>query len=548
MRLVTYETEGDFRAVNEWWSKDLTVADEPDNNVWVLTGPENDRVWTHAGYRKWVYMGPGLWFDGGTRVLHLRLSRTNHGVPGLPEYTGPVVPSQLDLALSRESTYAIRLENCSDIEFRDLSVRYGGQGTVLIKGSRDVVFDHVRIRAGSRAVWFERGDDVKGVPPPRSDRIRFSHCEIHGGLPPWLFRSDRKDEYRWTSFDLALSTQSVPVDDPPVNGLGRSTTGVLVSAREGWADHVVVDHCEISHGHDVNVFGIRAEYHHNWIHDINDDALNFGGAGAGTEDAWIHHNVMTRCLTAFSFGARSRAGRVRIFRNLVDLREPTASIRPATEGGKALRTGVLVKLNGPGEGPIDVWHNTCVVLDPGAAVGEPDPEDVTAVGFGHLRGLVGDGWITDTRRSYGNVFVAVYSLPNLTKPIAFLPPSGVGHATDGNLYTRVDAGSAVSRYLVAGQGGFADLCAYRAAAPPHEAGGRQLDQPPFRSLSTDDLRPRLCTPRAIAMPADMAEIDSATGGHLGGLLGILFDRARGCYRGVWDRLRVGVDENALFPG
>lgn len=546
-RLVTYDRDGDFRAPGGRWPKDLTTGD---NNVWRKR--DDPPGWTHTGIRNWVYMGPGLWFDEETRRLHIRLSPTRNGVPDLADYTGPTDPAQVGLALSLEDTFTLRMTRCSDIVFRNLTLRFGGQDTIRIGQSHDIAFEHVRIHAGSRAIRLQE---------PPNERIRFSHCEIDGGLPPWFFRSDRKDGYRYTPHDPDLPTQPEPVVDPPVNGLGENTTGVLVSGGPGCSD-VVVEYCEISHGHDVYVFGNGARFHHNWVHDINDDALNFGGEATDTDDARVYGNVITRCLTALSFGAQTRAKHVRIFRNLVDLREPTASIRPAADGADPFRTGVFVKLNGPGEGPIDLWHNTCVVLNPGAGVDDPEQDDLTAVGFGHYRALLptreGEDWVTDPRRSFNNVFVAVYPDPGRMKPIAFLPPSSFAGLTDGNVYTRLDPGSTTDRYLVVGQGGYRDLDGadgYRADSPPHEASGRQLAAPSFVSFAADghpdpgdDLRPRLGSPRAIAMPEEIGQIDRSVGGSPGGFLDVLFGRPRGCYRRRWEQLAVGVGGQTLFPG
>jgi hypothetical protein len=548
-RLVTYSQAGDFRATNDLWPQDPPT---PDNNVWKFDDATD--TWVHVGGRNWVYMGPGLWFDSAERKVHIRLSSTANTIPDWPDYGGPTDPRDVPLALSRETCSTLRLIDCAHIVFKNLTLRFGGQETIRLRDCCHVAFDHVEIRAASRAILLhaEAGEANK--------RIRFRHCTIDGGLPPWFFRSDRKDTYRFTQHDPDAAVQPQPVGDPPVNDLGRSTTGVLISAGPNAAD-VGIDHCEIANGHDVYVFGARMRFHHNWVHNINDDALNFGSEDAGTKNAWVYRNVITQSLTALSFAAQPRVGQVRIFHNLVDLREPTLSIRPATYGANPFRTGQLYKQNGPGEGPIDLWHNTCVVLNPGANATADELDDFNAAGFSFYRALSRKpppSWVTDRRRALNNVFVAVYPNPTAVRPIAFLPPSSFAGPCDGNVYTRVDSGPDVPRYSVTDHGSlprdYLDLdgaTGYTATFPPHEQFGQQPDQPPFLSFaldgfpqSDDDLRPRPDSPAAIAMPADVRLIELRTGG----VLALFFGRARGCYRRRADRLRVGVDGARQFPG
>jgi hypothetical protein len=75
-------------------------------------------------------------------------------------------------------------------------------------------------------------------------------------------------------------------------------------------------------------------------------------------------------LTAFSFAADD-AGLVQIFRNLIDLREPTLGVRPpaANVVSKSLRQGLFYK-DELREGPLDLWNNTYVVFNAGG-VGDP---------------------------------------------------------------------------------------------------------------------------------------------------------------------------------
>jgi hypothetical protein len=55
-----------------------------------------------------------------------------------------------------------------------------------------------------------------------------------------------------------------------------------------------------------------------------------------------------------------------VYGNLIDIRQPTLGIRPKKETGvpDSLRQGHFFK-DGANEGQIELFHNTCVVLDPG---------------------------------------------------------------------------------------------------------------------------------------------------------------------------------------
>jgi hypothetical protein len=545
-RLVTYDHAEDFRSLNELFPKDAATGD---NNLWEKRpdpAHPGTMTWTHTGFRNWVYLGPGLWFDDDDRRLHLRLSLTHHHVDGWPGYTGPTDPAQVTLALSRD-VCALLLTDCQWIEFTNLRVRFGGLDTIRLRDCTHVSFDHVNVMAGGKGVRLEGGTSEK------NESIRFTNGVIDGGLPPWFFRNDRKDIYRFTPHLPGVEPQPEPVGDPPINNLGVGTSGALLSARFNAID-TEVGYCELRNGHDVYVFGLGMRFHHNWVHNINDDAVNFGAEEAGTDDAWVYRNVFTQCLTALSFGADHKSKHVRIFRNLFDLREPTLSIRPGTAGDDPLRRGHFFKLNGPGEGPIDLWHNTCVVLNPGAGVIDPDREDLPAVAFGHFGSLRSKPppaaqWVTEPRRAYNNVFVAAYPEAGKVRPIAFLPPSDFDGRSDGNVYARVSA-SSEDRYVVTGEPMFDTLDDYRAFVPSQEVAGRQIEPPALVSFAADgepsagdDLRHRQDSPEAVVMPAEMKQFER----EVGGVLAHFFGRARGCYWVGFDRMWVGVDGLKMFP-
>jgi hypothetical protein len=556
-RLVTYHHLEDLRADNELDPRDLPTGD---NRVWravenTATG-ETELVETDE-FRNWVYMGPGIWFDPDPlrRELHIRMSHTHNKVIGWPDYTGPRDPSQVRLALSTQGSHAVFLQNCNHIRFSDLEIRFGGEDTIRIRNCSDIEFDHVNIRAGSRAIRLEADDQLlpDGSEEHNAD-IVFQHCEIDGGTPTWFFRSDRKDEYRYVPADIPNAT----VAQVQTNHLGHATTSVLISSRRN-ASNIQIHHCKIFNGHDVCIFGERVRFHHNWVHNINDDALYMGSDAlymgsdetVTTDDARIYRNVITQCLSALSFAAKDPLGHVRIFRNLFDLRQPTLGIRPRHDGDNPMRQGQLFKSNGP-EGPIDLWHNTCLTLNAGAKVVDGEAVDHNDAGFSHYANLQEGGDLAGRRRAFNNIFVAAYPVDGITKPIAFLPAGPKG-PTDGNTYHRVGPPAPMVQAFIVAE----DATEYFTLAAYHNEYGWEgqgwLADPTFVSYDTwagypfldDDLRLRDGNVATVAIGMD-DDIDSVER-QAGGILALIFGHERGCYWGSWDRLHVGVDGNDVFP-
>jgi hypothetical protein len=71
-------------------------------------------------------------------------------------------------------------------------------------------------------------------------------------------------------------------------------------------------------------------FHPNWIRNLHDDALIIG---ADTViDLEVHHNVITQSLVALNMVTGNAGGPRRVHHNLIDLREPTAGIRPRPLG------------------------------------------------------------------------------------------------------------------------------------------------------------------------------------------------------------------------
>ena len=413
IRLVSYSQLGDLRTENQLWPDDSPAAG---NRVW---RPDETQPGTfipedRAGRisrRPWVYMGPGIWFnqDAGERQVHIRLAPTTNNIPGWEDYEPDETdPNNVRLALCREQDYAIFLMDCQHITFRDLTLRFGNPDTIRLNTCTDIMFDHCRIRSGNRALNLLTGN----APEERNQDIRVEHCVVDGGIPTWFFRSDRKDEYLMgpTDKDRAVKEETVR------NRLGASTSGVQISGTKRNFG-VTVHHCEIFNAHDSYVFGDGMVFHHNWVHNLNDDGIALSGE-AETTNAKIFCNVMTQCLTALSFASEKTLGPVYLYGNLIDIRRPTLGIRPKQDSGAAdsLRQGHFFK-DGADEGQIELFHNTCVVLDPGAK--GDDLDDLTRAGFSYY---VTIGENSEPRRAFNNIMVAVYSSAAEIRPIAFLAP------------------------------------------------------------------------------------------------------------------------------
>jgi hypothetical protein len=419
-RLISYFRLEDLRADNQTFGRlplddplaplpGLPVVDEHDNIIKV-PGPDGTPV---PFKRPWVYMGPGLFFDTAGRV-HIRLTHTANNVPGIVDYDGGTDPRQLRLAISRDTPAPLVVDKCKFVHFEHVAVRFGGEVTVKVERSEDVVFDHVRVLAAQFGIRLGQGNT----------RLVFQHCEVLGGIPTWMFRNDVKDLYRAKASDGFID-----------NNLAHATSEALMFGVESDVD-TVIHHCEFVDGHDLGVFGRGTRFHHNWIHNMNDDGLIVDLAE--TQDLEVSQNVIMRCLEALSF-ARTKpeniGGSRRVHRNLIDLRLPTTGIRPRpchhlavddeeNPDGGVFRFGQLYKGNAP-DGPLDLFQNTVLVAQQGGNAGIQHYRDSDP--------------INKTRRSFNNIFVDVTPSTDRREGYAsaFLPAPTFHGPTDANCYHQI---------------------------------------------------------------------------------------------------------------
>jgi hypothetical protein len=424
-RLITYMNLNDLRSPNETFEQ---ITANPD--VYSRQGPElvveecgknpgpeciytlGERHYKPAPFRyPWVYMGPGLWFDRQTHKVHIRLSHTHNNVPGLVDYTGETDPNQVRLAISSKLMKALSITKCENVRLEDLSVRFGGDETLVILNSRNLTFDHVHICASRHGVLMGGNENTV-----------FRHCDFDGGLPGWFFRTDNKAEYFYVSNNQVFR-----------NTLGGGTFETLLLGNPNDTG-TEIDHCEFHDAHDVYLAGKDIKFHHNWIHNLNDEGLVLDpGTPEQTQDfqMQIYQNVITKTLSAISFSGNHPKGNWYIYRNLIDLRSPTAGFRPKNIDHKNVwRYGHLIKMIEP-DGPRDLFQNTFLVH-----------AQHERASYRHYSSTKDN----QRRRTFNNIFIAINPDSDSDRPISFIPSPSFPGPTDGNDYFRV--GLAIAPLLI----------------------------------------------------------------------------------------------------
>ena len=285
-----------------------------------------------------LYMGPGIWYNTGTRKIHIRLSHTHNNINGLADYTGETNPKRVPLSIctvdnnEADFEYTMKINKCKNLQFSNLSIRFGAE-TIRIENCNNLSFDQINIFAGEYGV--RTGDAVTG--------LKFTNSVFDGGLPTWLFRSDLKDS-----------------NDPTnEHGPGARTLGSLVLAQS--VQNAEFANCEFLNGHDLYITCNGVNFHHNWLHNLHDEALILAGE-SNFANGNFHHNVITKTIDAISFQSNT-VGPWNIYRNLIDLREPIAGFRPKSAGDTMVwRFGRAFKNNDNGfKGRFSLFQNTIIV-------------------------------------------------------------------------------------------------------------------------------------------------------------------------------------------
>jgi hypothetical protein len=533
----TYEPRGAFasrspytRLVTHQTLEDLVSGNERSGHLCDTTSIEGPPAPNGVARRPFIYLGPGLFHDrllAHESALRIRLSPTHNQVAFYADYDGPSDPRTLPLAIWRDDSRALSVRNCSYLCVRDLGVRFGAV-SVLVADSNDVELDHLAVLAGNAGVQFVGA----------CTRITLANCSVDGGLPPWFFRSDRKDTF------TTIESDGQARDRAP----GQGTFGTLVGRQDPESPQSIITDlhirwCEFANGHDISILGKGTRFWRNWVRNIDDDALIIDTVGSS--DVRIYENVVEQCETLISSGTtapETAMSSTYFYRNLCDLRRPIAKTRPRLEAGldcdpaaadrRTLDHGHFYK-SSPPNGALYIFQNTLVLRDvEGAAT------------FNHFRSMS----VGAPLQAFSNIFVAVDTTPKSKKPMTFEPFPQEGVESARNYYFRV--GQYLSaEFLLRVDGpdsftGFPTLAAFQATTDQFEEGSREGD-PGFRRFAPfhsgpsglDDFRLRVDSPARNAGRdcSDLGDVPPSVPPDIG------------CFH-YWDPpLAVGVEGRRQFP-
>lgn len=560
-RLITYMNINDLRSDNETFEQ---IAMDSDNDPregpeLVLEecgnnpGPEctyvlGDKRYKPASYRyPWVYMGPGLWFDRQAHRVHARFSHTHNNVPGLVDYTGETDPNRVRLAVSSKLMKALSMSKCENVRLENLSIRFGGDETMSLSNCKNVVFDHVIFRAARTGV------NLAGNAAGPVTSTVFQHCEFDGGLPTWYFRTDRKVRYFFVEDGQVIE-----------NRPGGGTLDLLLFGNPTNAG-TEIHHCEFHDAHDVYLHGTGVRFHHNWLYNLNDEALFLDDGTPQQTQSYvmeIYQNVITKTQSALSFAGNNSKGHWYIYRNLIDLRTPTAGFRPRRPGDTDIwRFGQAFKISSD-DGDRDLFQNTFLVYDQQQQASYLHYRDTNPAG-------------NHRRRTFNNIFIAVNPNSGSDRAITFIPSPGFHGDTDGNDYYRIGfKANPLFRYLeytfngnppcpngAPCEGGkFSSLGALHASLlfeqsqsqypPGYEANSIEEDpqfcqfDPNGIPYQTDDLRLKTTSPargKGVRLPDELHALDP---------LAPTDDNVKpdiGCFPFDCCPLQVGIDSRRSYP-
>ncbi len=341
-----YKFLSDLRSTNEYWN---------------TKGAGIDETWN-------LYSGPGVWLNPETKQIHIRLAPMTAEQYGNRRIALQSDPRRLPIVVSGPGN-ALSLEKAANLHVQDLVVRGAALITVNVRGCRDVVLDGVTVYAGTQALNVA---STKG--------LRLMHSVFRGQSAPWSTRASQKY---------------------------RGNSPYLLACGGGNSDFEF-SHCEFTDSHDGLVLGpvVGMKFHHNVVENMNDDGIFVSRLYGVGGPIHIYQNRIAQVLTSFSFAgaATDPLGEgVYIYRNLLDLRQPTLGGPPQSPQDKTLflRSSRPAGDHGsPKWQPMFVYHNTLLVNDAGW-------RGYYAAGFGY-------SFLNTKRRIWNNIVVQEAQLPGLT--------------------------------------------------------------------------------------------------------------------------------------
>lgn len=315
--LQTYWHPEDMRSTNEF------MIDDPEKKFMV----------------KPVYCGPGLWYDRDTGYIHIRLAHTHGQNPEVPNYSGETDPRKMPLVIAPFNSVTLFVDLAKHVRFQDLVIRGGGYNNTVLQFGIDLEFDNVLIYGGTYCMR------ARNTGP-----LKFTNSALYGHIPPWGWRGENSlATYTPRAYDPYLITE----DTKNTRNIARLPTHALL-VTEGFHEEDTfaypfnhdweISNSEFADSHDaVALTGRNMRFHHNWVGDIQDDALYLSNPTNYVNDnCYYYQNLITRCTSAFACHTRGGpGGNIYIFRNIVDQRKGVLWENPSPAKPK----GVLLSHN-----------------------------------------------------------------------------------------------------------------------------------------------------------------------------------------------------------
>jgi len=272
------------------------------------------------------YVGPGIWYNGETGRIHVRLAHYEksglintrtpltrkylpHRLHELESYQGETDPRKLPLIIAPFRSVPLLISGAQHVVFQDLVIRGGGHDAVDIRHGQTIEMDNVTIYAGAY-----------GLRARNTGPFRLTNSAIRGSVPPWSTRGETSlREYPWRIEAKNLTRLNTHALLIPAAGDEYSV--YYYPYNHLWE----IAYCEFTDAHDGVYLGDidGLKFHHNYVHNFQDDGLylssfrNLYQPQHGPRE--VFQNVITGCLMALAFGGDGHVtNEVHVYRNVID--------------------------------------------------------------------------------------------------------------------------------------------------------------------------------------------------------------------------------------